>query len=173
MTDPISKTTVLFGKPFRISGFDELLPAGDYDLETEILAPPDHLNPERWKASVMVRLHPRRSHPGLSRNLTVPRSALDHALTRDGQPAHALVDFFVEEMLADPMVRLVIKADRVSEAEIRHLYAQGSLADYPDTGGGHTGGHSHPRQDRQIAAAVQIAENEGMPQRYGDPREVS
>ncbi|KPP85879.1 MAG: hypothetical protein HLUCCO07_03555 [Rhodobacteraceae bacterium HLUCCO07] len=145
MTDPIFKTTVSFAKPFRISGLDGLLPAGDYDLETEIQAPPDHLNPERWKASVMVQLHARRSHPGLSRNLTVPLSALDHALTRDGQPANALVDFLVEEMLADPMIRLVMMADRVSEAEIRQIYAQGNLAGCPDTGGDHGGSRNQPK----------------------------
>ena len=29
---------------------------------------------------------------------------------------------FVDRMLADPMIRLVMMADAVSEAEIRHLY---------------------------------------------------
>ena len=55
MQDPISKSPAIFERPFSIPGFDELLPAGEYDLETEIDAPPDHLDPEKWKASVLVR----------------------------------------------------------------------------------------------------------------------
>ena len=126
MRGPISKTTATFERPFTLPGFPEALPAGDYDLETEISAPPDHRDPEQWKASVLVtvRLHPRMSHPGLARSLTVPLSALEHAVARDKLTGSGLVDFFVEEMLTDPMVQLVMRADRVSEAEIRSIYAR-------------------------------------------------
>jgi hypothetical protein len=40
MQGPISKSNAIFERPFSIPGFDELLPAGEYDLETEIDAPP-------------------------------------------------------------------------------------------------------------------------------------
>jgi hypothetical protein len=127
MAGPISRTTAIFERPFRLPGFAEVLPAGEYDLETEISAPPDHRDPDRWKASVLVQLHSRTSDPGLVRSLTVPLSALEHALDRDKLTGGALVNFFVEEMLADPLVRLVMRADRVSEAEVRTLYARSGL----------------------------------------------
>lgn len=170
MQDAMTKTTVLFCRPFNIAGFGETLPAGEYDLETEITAPPDHRDPERWKASVLVRLHPRQSHPGLARSLTVPRSALDQALARDKLTGSAIVDSFVEEMLADPMIQLVMRADRVSEAEIRQLYARtGHCADAPDAPN-----PAAPRlsgSDCQDATAIQRAENEGMPsQRKNEAR---
>lgn len=165
MQGPISKTTASFAEPFRIPGLDELLPAGDYDLETEIAAPPDHLDPAKWTASVLVRLHPRQSHPGLNRTLTVPLSALDHALARDKLTGCNPVDFFIEEMLGDPMVRLVMRADRVSEAEIRHLHGRIRVRGQPVRIGGTGGRHDQNRLDRQDAAAIQVAENEGMPTR--------
>ncbi|MCC5999454.1 MAG: hypothetical protein JJU19_01130 [Pararhodobacter sp.] len=165
MQGPISKTTVVFAEPFRIPGLDELLPAGAYDLETEIDAPPEHLHPESWKASVLVRLHPRLSHPGMNRTLTVALSALDNALARDKLTGRGLVDFFIEDMLSDPMIRLVMAADRVSDSEIRQIYARASRTSDPE---GRTlradpeSGDWPPSQD---AAAHQRAENEGMPPR--------
>jgi hypothetical protein len=56
----LSRTTVTFDRPFQLPGFGEQLPAGDYDIETELCAPPDHRDPGRWKASVMLVLHPGR-----------------------------------------------------------------------------------------------------------------
>ncbi|MGY6411752.1 MAG: hypothetical protein ACXIUV_12120 [Alkalilacustris sp.] len=163
MAGPISRTTAIFERPFSLPGFAEVLPAGEYDLEAEISAPPDHRDPDRWKASVLVRLHARKSHPGLVRSLTVPLSALEDALGRDKLTGASLVDFFVEEMLADPMVQLVMRADRVSEAEIRTLYARsGSPAAVPDR----FGSHGQPLPAAQNGAAVQAAENEGMPPRH-------
>jgi len=165
MQGQISKTTAVFAEPFRIPGLDEVLPAGAYDLETEIDAPPDHLDPEGWKASVLVRLHPRLSHPGMNRTLTVSLSTLEHALARDKLTGGRLADVFIEDMLCDPMVRLVMAADRVSDREIRQLYAcAGRLAD--------TEGRTRRADPEagalplsQDAAALQRAENEGMPPR--------
>lgn len=165
MQGPISKTTAVFAEPFRIPGLDEVLPAGEYDLETEIDAPPDHLHPERWKASVLVRLHPRLSHPGMHRTLTVPLSALEHALARDKLTGRNLVDFFIEDMLSDPMIRLVMAADRVTDSEIRQLYARASRAPEPAFRDPRTGEGARAQRDNQDAAALQRAENEGMPPR--------
>ena len=166
MAGPISKTTAIFERPFSLPGFAEVLPAGEYDLETEISAPPDHRDPDRWKASVLVRLHPRNTHPGLVRSLTVPLSALEDALGRDKLTGASLVDFFIDEMLADPMVQLVMRADRVTEAEVRALYASGGrpgrLATAPDP----IGPYGLPSPAAQNGAAVQAAENEGMPPRH-------
>ena len=44
-------------------------------------------------------------------------------MAKDKLTGKALTDFFLEEMLADPMIRLVMKADGVEEAELRSLYA--------------------------------------------------
>jgi hypothetical protein len=119
----ISRTTIVFAGPFDLPCFGEQLPAGDYDIETELSAPPDHRDPARWKASVMLQLHPRSSHPGLSRNLTVSLADLDGALARDKLTGKDLATFLLDALLSDPMVQLVMKADGVSEAQLRHLYA--------------------------------------------------
>jgi hypothetical protein len=159
MQGPISKSTAIFERPFSIPGFDELLPAGEYDLETEIDAPPDHLDPETWKASVRVRLHARGSHPGLARSLTVPLTALAGALARDKHSGLDVVEFFVEQMLADPMIRLMMTADRISATEIRTLYASGGQGgpapDQPE--------QTVTQEPTATDAAVDVAENEGMP----------
>lgn len=123
MDDLTRKTVAVFSGPFTVPGFGETLPAGEYDVETELVSPPDHLHPEAWKASAMVKLHPRASHPGLARTLTVSLADLEHARARDKLTGRALSDFFLEEMLADPMVRLVMQADGFSEAHLRHLYS--------------------------------------------------
>lgn len=161
MEDLTSKTVAVFARPFTVPGFGETLPAGEYDIETELVSPPDRLHPEAWKASVLVKLHPRASHPGLARTLTVSLADLDHARARDKLTGRVLSDFFLEELLADPMVRLVMEADGVSEAHLRHLYA----------------GHRTSRSDRDVPepnpmsqtardnSSVQVAENEGMPSR--------
>lgn len=72
---------------------------------------------------MLVRLHPRASHPGLGRTLTVPLAELESAVAKDKFTGKALKDYFLEEMLADPMIRLVMQADGVAEADLRTLYA--------------------------------------------------
>jgi hypothetical protein len=127
----ISRTTVVFARPFDLPGFDERLPAGDYDIETELSAPPDHCDPGRWKASVMITLHPRSSHPGLARNLTVSLADLDGALAQDKLTGKDLATFLLDELLDDPMVRLMMQADGVSETQLRHLYARSGTRPEP------------------------------------------
>lgn len=99
----ISKTIAVFEHPFNVSGFDETLPAGAYELETEECPPPDRLDPEAWKASAFVRLHTRTSHPALAGVLTVALTDLDRARAKDMASGKALTDFFLEEMLRDPL----------------------------------------------------------------------
>ena len=161
MEELTSKTVVVFSRSFTVPGFTETLPAGEYEIETELVSPPDQQDPAAWKASVLVKLHPRISHPGLARTLTVSLVDLDHARARDKLTGRALTDFFLEEMLADPMVRLVMEADGVSAAHMRHLYS----------------GHGTPQSDRDVLdrnparlgardmASIHAAENEGMPPR--------
>lgn len=122
MTNSI-KTTAVFLRPFQLSSFNETLPPGDYEIETQLLEPDDWIETGTWTSSVLVRLHPRASHPGLSRTLTVPFAELEHAVAKDKLTGKALTDFFLEEMLADPMTRLVMLADGVAEQDLRALYA--------------------------------------------------
>lgn len=117
------KTTAIFLRPFELASFNETLPAGEYQIETDHLDPADWIEPGSWMASVLVRLHPRASHPGLSRTLTVPLAELERAIAKDKLTGKALTDFFLEEMLADPMIRLVMQSDGVSEADIRGAYS--------------------------------------------------
>ncbi len=130
----LSRTTVTFDRPFHLPSFGEQLPAGDYDIETELCAPPDHRDPSRWKASVMLVLHARSAHPGLTRNLTVSLADLDGALARDKLTGKDLTTFLLDLLLEDPMVRLVMTADGVSDAQLRHLYAGAAEAPQPPVG---------------------------------------
>lgn len=96
------KTTAVFLRPFELPSFNETLPPGEYEVETQVPSLPAGVDPDAWKASVLVRLHPRASHPGLSRTLTVPLAELERAVARDKLTGKALTHFFLEEMLAEP-----------------------------------------------------------------------
>ncbi|MBU3001700.1 hypothetical protein KO491_17805 [Roseovarius nubinhibens] len=161
MEELTSKTVVVFFRPFRVPGFEETLAAGEYEIETELVPPLDQRDPTAWKASVMVKLHPRTSHPGLSRTLTLSLADLDFARARDKLTGRALSDFFLEEMLADPMVRLMMVADGVSAAHMRHLYSglrtPQSDSDVLD--------RKPTRLGARDTASIHAAENEGMPPR--------
>lgn len=159
MEEMTSKTVAVFSRSFRVPGFDETLPAGEYEIETEMDSPPDRLDHAAWKASVLVKLHPRTSHPGLERSLTVSLADLDLARARDKLTGRALSDVFLEEMLEDPMVRLVMEADGVSAAHLRYLYSglrtPESDRDVLD--------RNPARQATRDTASIHAAENEGMP----------
>ena len=117
------KTTAVFLRPFQLPSFNETLPPGEYEIETQLLEPVDWIEPGAWTSSVLVHLHPRASHPGLGRTLTVPLAELESAVAKDKLTGKALKDYFLEEMLADPMIRVVMQADGVAEADLRTLYA--------------------------------------------------
>lgn len=117
------KTTAEFLQSFELPSFNETLPPGEYEIESQVLEPVDWIEPGTWTSSVLVRLHPRASHPGLSRTLIVPLAELEHAAARDKLTGKALTDFFLEEMLADPMIRLVMQADGVAESDLREIYS--------------------------------------------------
>ncbi len=156
-----SKTIAVFDYPFNVPGLHETLPVGAYELETEECAPPDRLVPEAWKASVFVKLHTRTSHPGLAGVLTVSLTDLDRARAKDMASGKALTDFFLEEMLRDPLVLLVMQADGVSEAQLRHLYSGSRVS---------RSGNDEPvrtteTRTQRDEAAIRAAENEGMPVR--------
>lgn len=115
-----AKTIAVFSRPFVVPGLDEVLPAGEYRLEAEMRVPSD---PEGWKASVLVRLHPTPGSPGLARALTIPLEDLDRALAQDKLSGRPLADFLLEQLLADPMVRLFMESDGVSEQDMRRSHS--------------------------------------------------
>lgn len=159
MEDLTSKTLAVFPTPFTVPGLDGTLSAGEYDIETEPFSPPDHQHPEAWKASVLVKLRPRNWHPGHARSLSVSLADLDKAQATEKLTGKELSDFFLEEMLADPMVLLVLEADGVSEMQLRHLYL-GSHPAPSDTDVLQPVPASQSALDR---SSIQDAENEGMP----------
>jgi hypothetical protein len=157
-----SKSTAVFLRPFVVPGFDEVLPAGEYAFEAELEAPTGFSNPESWIASVLIYLHPKAKSPGLAQTLTIPLQELERALAKDKLSGQPLADFFLEKMLADPMIRLVMQSDGVSEAYLRRLYS-GSREERPTA---NVRGHD-TRVTREQGAAVdrlgvETAENEGM-----------
>ena len=83
MTKRTRKDVVTFRKPFVLDGFDEVLPAGAYSVETdeEQLAGLSFLAYRR--TSVVIRLHPDPAHPGRRQTLVVDPNALDAALEHD------------------------------------------------------------------------------------------
>ncbi len=165
MNQLISKTIAVFSRPFTFPGFDELLPAGEYDIETELSAPPDYLDPEAWKASVLIFLHPRKSHPGLARTLTVSLADLERARARDKLSAKELSQFLLDQLLADPMVQLIMEADGVSETQLRHLYSESIISEADDISSDQRALPRGCGNGSRYTFAVQAAENEGMPVR--------
>ena len=155
---PTIKTTAFFQRPFQLPSFNETLPPGDYEIETRLIPPVDPDNPGTWASSVQVQLHPRASHPGLDRTLTVPLAELEHAMAKDKLTGRPLTDFFLEDMLADPMIRLVMLADGVAEADLRALYAPG------------TGGRPADLHTLQTPETPQPADEVTDAPRYGGQR---
>ena len=158
MTNTI-RTTAVFLQPFQLASFNDTLPAGEYRIETVLPDPVTGIGTDDWVASVQVHLQARASHPGLTRTLTVPLGELDRAIAKDKLTGKDLTDFFVEEMLADPMIRLVMDADGVCEAEVRALYfgTRGAAGDENATG-------------RMAGSIVTHGAHTGMSPRSGSPR---
>jgi hypothetical protein len=122
-------SSIEFFAPFSLPSFEETLPAGVYDIETELSAPVGHIDPATWKAAVLVNLHPRASHPGLARTLSVPLTEIEAAIQRDLSIDGKLSDHFLQRMLDDPLVRLVMRSDDVSERELRQIYGGDAIVD--------------------------------------------
>ena len=87
MTTRTSSKTVTFRRPFVLGGFDEVLPAGAYSVETDEELLEGISFPAYRRVSTLIRLHAKSGHPGLTRALTIDPNELDAALTRDQGPA--------------------------------------------------------------------------------------
>lgn len=116
------KRTAIFLQPFELPDFKETLPAGEYDIEIRLPESADRPG-VKLTSTVLIRLPQRSAHPGLVRTLTIPLAALEQAIAKDKLTGRLLVDFVLEEMLGDPMIRLIMLADGVTEYEMRKLYA--------------------------------------------------
>lgn len=83
MTKRTSNRTVTFKRPFALTGLDEVLPAGDYSVETEEELVPGISYAAYRRTSTVLRL-PAKSGPShLMRAVTVDPDELDAAIERD------------------------------------------------------------------------------------------
>jgi len=87
MTIRTSKKTVTFRKPFVLGGFDEVLPAGAYSVETDEELLEGVSFPAYRRKLTVIRLRAKSNNPGLTRSLTIDPNELDAALKRDQAPA--------------------------------------------------------------------------------------
>jgi len=87
MTLRTSTKTVTFGRPFVLDGFDEVLPAGVYRVETDEELLEGVSFPAYRRKLTLLHLHAKPGHPGLRQTLTIDPNELDAALKRDQEPA--------------------------------------------------------------------------------------
>ena len=87
MTIRTSKKTVTFRRPFVLGGFDEVLPAGAYSVETDEELLEGISFPAYRRILTLIHLHAKPGHPGRTQKLTIDPNELDAALKRDQAPA--------------------------------------------------------------------------------------
>ena len=87
MTIRTSKKTVTFRRPFVLGGFDEMLPAGAYSVETDEELLEGISFAAYRRVLTLIHLHAKPGHPGVTRTLTIDPNELDAALKRDQVPA--------------------------------------------------------------------------------------
>lgn len=121
MTRWIRKTAATFARPFELEGFDGWLPAGRYELESEQEILDGMPMPDRLQTSVLIHLHAKAGSPALAQTLTVPWEVLDRARNRDETRAELPCDVFLDRLLADPIVQLLMLSDGVSASEVRRV----------------------------------------------------
>lgn len=87
MTLRTTRSTVTFLNPFVLRGYDEVLPAGEYDLEIdeELLGDLSFLAYRR--IATMIHLPAKSEHRLHSTTLTIDPAALEAALQRDATAA--------------------------------------------------------------------------------------
>ena len=88
MTIRTSKKTVTFTRPFVLGGFDEVLPAGAYSVETDEELVEGISFPVYRRILTLIHLHAKPGRPGLTQTLTIDPNELDAALMRDQAAAN-------------------------------------------------------------------------------------
>jgi hypothetical protein len=92
MTTRTSNKTVTFNKPFVLGGFDEVLPAGAYRVETDEELLEGISFPAYQRILTLIHLHAKSGNPILTRTLPIDPKELQAALERDQAPAERPVD---------------------------------------------------------------------------------
>lgn len=87
MTIRTRKKTVTFRRPFVFGGFDEVLPAGAYSVETDEQLLEGISFPAYRRILTLIHLDAKPGHPGLTQTLTIDPNELDAAIKRDQAPA--------------------------------------------------------------------------------------
>ena len=78
-----TKKTVTFRRPFVLGGFDEVLPAGTYDVETDEELMHGISFPVYQRTLTLLRLHTVPGRATRSETLTIDPNELEAALRRD------------------------------------------------------------------------------------------
>jgi hypothetical protein len=86
MTVRTSTKTVTFKRPFVLGDMDELLPPGDYTVETQEELVPGVSFLAYRRVSVVVHLPSPSGDPAQTRTVTLHPRVLDEALLRDASP---------------------------------------------------------------------------------------
>lgn len=140
-----SERTVTFERPFVLSGFDMLLQAGAYRVEMDEELLEGISFPAFRRLSTLLHLSKVPGQPGVTQTLTVDPKDLDAALERDralpnipndlrvsssppdppipsGRSSAAMPPLRSEpsvgDLMADPIVRLIMLSDRLSAANV-------------------------------------------------------
>jgi hypothetical protein len=91
------KKTVTFMRPFILGGFDEVLPAGTYDVETDEELLHGISLPVYRRNLTLFHLHAKPGQSTLSETLTIDPDELDAALKRDQTTAEITVESYVDQ----------------------------------------------------------------------------
>ncbi|HVH03792.1 MAG TPA: hypothetical protein VM891_12760 [Amaricoccus sp.] len=100
--------SAVFHQPFRLPGGQETFPPGEYAVEVE--------RPDERRAAVLIHLRRYPAGQGPVRTLTVPLADVQAALAGHRTAAPPL-----DDLLSDPMVRLFMASDGVTDDEVRGL----------------------------------------------------
>jgi len=115
MADELRKTTITFSRPVRFPCGNRVLPAGVYWIEWRQRRRDGAETPQAPETEVLLRLG---AEPG-AETLTVQWGALCAALAGDQPCAGRSRKQPVDELLADPLVRLVMSSDGVTDHTLR------------------------------------------------------
>lgn len=83
MTNRTTEKTVTLKRPFSLGRFDEMLPAGDYIVETEEELLEGLSFPAYRRKLTLIYLHANPRRPGFRQALPIDPDDLDAALLRD------------------------------------------------------------------------------------------
>lgn len=93
-----TKKTVTFRRPFVLGGFDEALPAGTYEVETDEELIHGISFPVYRRTLTLLRLHTEPGQSTLSETLTIDPNDLDAALRRDRTTIETAVEGYVDQL---------------------------------------------------------------------------